>query len=704
MIVIPAAIRRYIAEHYTLVSFAAAFVTYALCTLFYMGGAATNCTGSLLSFPGDNTAGLIALFSVDNHDPWFGRSDVFSYPYGEALGLPTHITAQTLFIPFWAIAKLVGPICSFNILTMIGFMSAALMTFGFVRWLYRGHFFVALLAGFAVAFTPYLQIKTGVHLSYVFEAFFVAVIWLFVALWRDPTWKKAVLLGLSVALCAYTDGYFILLASVLVASLVLGAMGYEYWTHRRTVQAQLINRLKLLMIAGLTAFVCAVPVAYVVTHASGQINQLLVSQRDSIANEAQVYGARPLEYITPNAMNPILDHVFGDYASRNNHGSNPAENVLSLSLTMVALAVFFVIVTYRRRSQKQKRIPDAAFITVVFGTVAAAAFLISLPPKLGPFIMPSYILIHVVDLWRVFARLSVIVNIAVVILASGGLILLLDHLKGQWRRVAVVAAICALVFVEYLTFVPPRMTSGYSQVPELYYWLKTQSQYKEIAEYPLDELGTSGNPVFYNTYQRIHGKKMLNGMANEDAPHFARLALRELKNPQTVPALRSLGIDFITIHAPSYPGDIPGLKLVHQSPEKQLTTDNKPNIVWGYAVEPGVQGSYMIAPIAGFHAPRKVSAIQDIQVVGHQGVLEVRHLPHTPTVASVQVTLEASSLAAGDQLLSITQGGKEIWRGTIAKQTTTVAIAVDPRKDIVITPVNPTTDATLQLPLITVSQ
>jgi hypothetical protein len=339
---------------------------------------------------------------------------------------------------------------------------------------------------------------------------------------------------------------------------------------------------------------------------------------------------------------------------------------------------------------------------VVFGTVCVIAFLVSLPPKIGPFITPSYLLIQFVELWRVFARLSVIVNIAMVILASGGLVLVLDRVKGQWKRIAMFAAVFILVFVEYLTFVPPRAVSGYEQVPELYRWLKTQTQYKEITEYPLDELGTSGNPVFYNTYQRIHGKKLLNGMASEDNPHFARMALRELRSPQTVPALRALGIDFITVHDPAYPGNIPGLTLVHQSPEKQLTTNGKPNIVWGYAVDPGPKGSYMMAPIAGFHAPRRVSPTQDIQIIGQQGVLAVRHLPNTPTAQSVSVTLRAVSLAKGEQLVSITQDKKEVWRGMIAKQETAFTFAADPRKDIVVTPLKPTTDPTLELSLITV--
>ncbi|HET8671872.1 MAG TPA: hypothetical protein VFM05_15000, partial [Candidatus Saccharimonadales bacterium] len=571
-------------RHPVAISFGAASIVYSLLSLFYMGGAITDCSESLLTFPGDNTAGLIALFTVDSHDPWFGYTYYFSYPYGELIGQPTHITAQVLFVPFWILAKLLGPVCGFNLLTLMGFLSASLTMFAFIRWLFRGKFLVALLAGFAVAFTPYLQVKTGVHISYIFEALFIATIWLFLSFWREPTVKRAVCLGVSIAACAYTDGYFILLEGVLVAGLLLGALVYDY-VIRREALGTLKQRVKPVCLAFGTAVVLMLPVLYTVYNSAGQINQSLVTTRDSIFNEAQVYGARPLEYLLPNALNPVLNPIFGDYESRNNHGSNPAENLLSLSLVLLGLSLFLVITLYRWRSDKSlARVAryDIRFIAVVIAAVFIVAGLTSLPPKVGPLVTPSYFLIQLVELWRVFARLGVIVNIALVILASGGLILLLDRIKSKRHRMALVLAVFVVVFVEYLTFTPPvRPVVGYERVPELYHWLSKQQAYREIAEYPLDEFAGSGNPVFYNTYQRMHGKKLLNGIISNDDAIFARQALRDLLRPQTVPGLRTLGIDFITIHSPTDPGPIPGLTLRHVSDEKILETNGKPNKVWG---------------------------------------------------------------------------------------------------------------------------
>ncbi|HSX36466.1 MAG TPA: glycosyltransferase family 2 protein [Patescibacteria group bacterium] len=684
-------------------AYSAAFVLYAACTLYYMGGAATHCTQSLLSFPGDNTAGMIAYYSADSHSPWLGQSIDFSYPYGESLWQPTQITAQAIFIPFWLIAKVVGPVCSFNVLSMIGFMSAALAMFAFVRWLLGGRTLVALLAGFAVAFTPYLQNKTGVHISYVFEAVFIAAAWLFLWFWREPSLKKALLLALPVALFAYIDGYFILLGGVLVAALlaamVLSTLARDGWR----LKSGLVRRFKLLLLTFGAAVVCVAPVLYVDLHASSQISGLLAATRDSIYQEAEVYGARPLEYLVPNALNPLTNHVFGAYAKRDNHGSNPAENILSLSITLMALAAFLVVRSFVGLRRKKPLVLERArlqprAIAWIFGVVFVAAVLMSFPPRLGSLVMPSDVLIRAVQLWRVFARLSVIVNIALVVLASYGLALLLERIKVRWHRVAVAVLVFALVFTEYLTFVPPRPVAGYNQVPELYTWLSTQQAYQDMAEYPLDEPGTSAYSVYYNTYQRVDGKHLLNGIVSNPQPLFARHAVLNLASPQAVPGLRTLGIDFVVVHAVKNPGPIAGLQLMHSSPEPVLQ-----DTAWGYRVLPGPMSGYVAAPAAGFHAPIKNSVIMQTQEVGHDGVLQVKRLLHTsPVEQSVTLGITAKALVPAGQLVSIRQGNTVVWQGVIPATYQSIEFAVDPSQDVHIMPIKPTTDATLWLSQITV--
>jgi hypothetical protein len=696
------AIQTWIGRHKTLSYFTAATLVYLLLTIFYMGSAITNCTQSLMNFPGDNTAGMIAMFSVDGNDPWYDRTNFFSYPYGESLGQPTHVTAQAVFLPFWLLSKLWGPICGFNLLQLIGFMSAALMMFAFIRWLLKGREMVAFLAGFAVAFTPYLQITSGGHISYIFGAVFIAAIWLFLLFWKDSTWKRVTALAAVVALFGYIDGYFILLGGVLMAALVLSAIGFDFWTSGKKFTPALNKRLKMLGGTLLVAIVFMLPIAYVQIKSASQINGLLADTRDSIQREAQVYGARPSEYILPNAMSPITSGIFGTFYERDTHGSNTSESILSLSLVMLALAIFFVVnvVITARQKGKQQLLNvrmSVPFVTTLFVSVFLLALLFSFPPKLGPVTMPSYFLIETVALWRVLARLSVIVTIAMVILGACGLALLLQRIKVRSRQILICLLIFVVIFLEYLTFFPTRPVGSYNEVPELYKWLKTQQQYKEIAEYPIDELGESSNPVFYNTYQRVHGKKLLNGIVKEQEPYFTRRALWDLRDPQAVPGLRALGIDFITIHAPTFPGSIEGLRFVHESSEAKLKTGNQPNKVWGYAVEPGKRANYLIATTEGFHAPIKESPIRETQVMGHRGVLGVMKVSNAQSQKRIDIVLHAQALDAAGQKIRITQSNTEVWSGTVPKQGTNINLSIDPKQELVITAIEPKSDPTLHI-------
>jgi hypothetical protein len=276
-------------------------------------------------------------------------------------------------------------------------------------------------------------------------------------------------------------------------------------------------------------------------------------------------------------------------------------------------------------------------------------------------------------------------------------VLLLDRIKSNPKRYALILAAFVLVFIEYLTFTPPRPVGGYDKVPELYRWLHSQKAYNEIAEYPLDEFAASGNPVFYDTYQRVHGKKLLNGVISSEEAIFARLALRDLNRPQTVPGLRTLGIDFITIHSPSNPGTFPGLTLRHVSSESILSTDGKPNKVWGYSVDPGERAKYVVAPVAGFHAPIKDGPVHQIQEMGHEGVLSIRPLIKTSAVGNQTVHLEAKALSKDGQKIQIVQSGKTLWSGTVGTGYMSIEFTAAPGKDIHIKAIDPKVDATLWL-------
>ena len=138
--------------------------------------------------------------------------------------------------------------------------------FAFVRWLTRRNS-IALLAGYAFAFTPYLQIKTGVHPSYVYEGLFVGIIWLFLMFWKRPRPALAVWMAVLTALTFYWDAYFVLIAGILWAGLLAGAATYELINHRETDRICAASKLAPWRLS--PSSLLLLPLAYVRLHYSG---------------------------------------------------------------------------------------------------------------------------------------------------------------------------------------------------------------------------------------------------------------------------------------------------------------------------------------------------------------------------------------------------------------------------------------------------
>ncbi|MBX6334388.1 hypothetical protein IRY61_03560, partial [Candidatus Saccharibacteria bacterium] len=342
---------------------------------------------------------------------------------------------------------------------------------------------------------------------------------------------------------------------------------------------------------------------------------------------------------------------------------------------------------------------DPGFVLMVFGIVVLAAFSLSLAPRLGPIPTPTFLVIQVVEMWRVFARLSLVVNIGLVVLASYGLALLLKRFKLPRARWGVFVIVFALIFLEYMTFAWRPPTFGYREVPEFYTWLSQQKDVSEIAEYPLEEVSSSDYPMYYGTYRAVHGKKLLNGIIPTQDTGPLRAALRDLMSPQTVPTLRALGIDFVVVHSYEDPGDIPGL-LLERTGEEPLLDDRltgQRGQVYGYRVLPGEEADYALVIGDGFHTPHKKSAIHVIQQMGHHGQLSVKRLPGRQSTQEIEVSWTSRSANEVAHLIEVRQEGVLLWSGVIGHEDVVIRFIADPNKPIDVMAVNPTTDATILL-------
>lgn len=644
-----------------------------------MGVTPNSCSQSLSDGPGDQTAGLIWLNSVDNQHPFWGFTHVTNYPFGEQLSSPVHASGSALYILYWILARASGSVCGLNLLNAIGFFSGALVTFFFVKWLVNRPF-VALLAGYAVSFTPYLQIKTGVHASYVFQGLFVGMIWIFLLLWRKPSLKLAAAFGGITAVSFYVDPYFVLLSGILAVGLFIGGGIYEVTL--RTSAPSILRKFGYGLAALGIVVALIMPLVFIRVHYASQIDRFVNNSRNDIKFDAQIYGAHPIEYLKPNELQPVLKALIPNYAKyRDHHNSNPSEYTINLSLALIATVLLAAFVVVWRFWRKQAIWPNAklavkpGLIVIPIAVVGVLAFSFSLAPIIHGHRMPSWYLTNYITMWRVFARLYIIVNISLVILASVALAFLLPMLKWRvWQRVCIILLLLVVMF-EYQTFAFARTTWSYvSEVPSIYYQLHDRADVKVVAEYSLDEQPQTIMPTYYMTYQRIHGKELINSDLPDSPQAPIRQSIRNLADPQTLPTLRALGVDAVIVH--DVPGDlaIPGLTriLYEQSrPPSSNPVFGDMDIVYPiavYHIGAGPVAPYVLAIESGYVFPQKLSPISYNYVGGNGSTLELVNLPGSEKIQTGQFCFSIRSESGKLLAISFVQGGNLLWSGTIDAQ------------------------------------
>lgn len=684
-------IRSYIIARPALI-IASATLGYTLLTAYYyFGNSLLSCGQTTPTGIGDATAGLIWLNSFDGDRPWWGFTTASNYPFGEQIGMPFHILGQVIYIPFWLASLIVGPVCGYTLVTSLGFIFSAMAMFLFIRWLTNRNS-VAFIAGLGVAFTPYLQYKTGLHPSYVLQGLFVLSIWLFMVFWREPNWKKAAGLGVLVSLFFYTDPYFVLLGGILGVGLVSSA-SIGSLIGKQNISF-LTRRFILLGLTGLTLLIAISPIIYVQRHYKDEINSVVSSSRSDIKKEAEIYGARPSEYLSINANQPVLTSLFGEkFHGRDQHGSNIGETQLSLSFTLMILSIIGILLMIRNKRSKHVAVKTRTLqrlsiplLLFMFTFTALLAFLFSLPPTIYGIPTPVSLLITQIEVWRVFARLQVIVNICLVITAAIGLVVILDHVRRLHMKIFIILLILFGVLFEYQSFFPARETWSYNTAPPAYHWLKNQNDITTIAEYPLDEPARSIYPTYYFSYQVLHRKNLINSTSPNSPQSVLRNAIRDIDDPQTVPTLRTLGVDAIIVHSKTNPGPIDGLTIVREIEEANSKFKSNEH-VWVYRVNKGDMRSTLLAPDKGF-TDLRINSLRDIGYqTGRKAQFIFIPLPSQPK-ANLEgaVRLSAYSATTKPSLVSFLQEGQILWEGELTTEPQDVAfpVSVDPNKPIVI--------------------
>lgn len=488
------------------------------------------------TYPGDGTGGFLWYnFAQPGLSLLLSPSDYVNYPYGEAIGGPTFITYLMLWLPVRVLSFVFGAIPGITLFMLLGYTLTALASYWLVKKL-TSNAAVAFFAGFAVTFTPYAIQKSVDHIAYILVYVIIFIIAAFIGLWRKPTILRAVLLALAIALAFYTDGYYILLATVLILCLSIGGILYSCIV--RQGWKELWRRIRMLLLAAGVLLAVMAPVAILQLSQGKDVKESLGGRRSNIAAEFQMYRSNVIDFLLPSQKHPLIEHnqAYTSIQQVKNQRSNVSENTNYLGYILLVLAaigsvLLFMWLFFRRRSSLSKLDKTARNTFLLFGSMAVVTIPVMLSFMFSPEViilghripLPGQFFIdHDITLWRVMSRFFVPLHAIFALFAAISLwviyMVIARHNKKplrqrvQWGIVIVFTLVLAF---EYATTIN-RPSFDFTKMHAGYYWLREQKDIDVIAELPLvDPLDVRTGD--YVTAQIIHGKKILNFKENTNS-------------------------------------------------------------------------------------------------------------------------------------------------------------------------------------------
>jgi hypothetical protein len=548
-------------------------LSYLFFTFYYMTPSIVDCRNTVYGF-GDNTAGPIWTYQASGGAFLPSVVQATNYPDGENLASALSVASIGQRVIYWPLAKIAGPICGYNILNILGFMSTALIMFGFIHWLTRSKW-IAWLAGYAVAFVPYMQMKTGPHPSYAFSGILVGIMWLTLSIIYKPTRYKALGLGALGAFCVYFDPYFVLygflvgLAVLVPFSIFLAISIGSKGKYNTLASLKPIRALKTLGLAVLVSVLLLVPYAMINISSMDSIQKKVTAVRGNVVAEAQACANYPHEYLLPFVLHPISkslgineSYIKIENKLKNNFSCGIGEDTVGVSLALVLLLSTSVLIVVWEKINRRKLISKrSSFINLGGLTIISAGTLLFFgvvfglsPTQYFGIPTPTKILLEITTTWRTISRSFLLVNIALVALAAIALYFYSQNKKISPNTKKIFFVIIFLmVFVEYQAFpvFKGNILSNYdykNDIPAVYKWISKQQNIASIAEYPMESYGESDLPSYYLTMQYQHGKKILAATSPDTSMEIFRKSIKNINDPQTIPALSALGIDAVVLH------------------------------------------------------------------------------------------------------------------------------------------------------------
>lgn len=635
---------------------------------------------------GDATSGFLWLLYADKDWSYFhSNTTLVNFPYGESLWSPVYVTWTLIMGPLWLLSKFMSPIAAMNVMMFVGFMSGGIAGYYLIKRLTK-NWLIGLMGGYAIAFVSYHIMKGVDHFTNIFAWVFVAIIASFIAFWRRPTWLRGVLLATSIAAACYTDGYYVFVAGILVAALLVSFVATDLLT-RQSMRAISRRVAKVILVGGMSLILMA-PILITLLTSQSQITSDLSNSRDDIKKEIAYYASKPIDFLLPVSKNVTVSQFgwYQDLLTQKNSRSNDGENSTYIGyvvLGLYSLGVYYAYKTVRlhARTRKELGLQDFSLVVMVLSVPFMLVWMIQPEIHIAGMKLytPTEILVRYVPYWRVPARLFVALHPVFVIAAC----LALTRLVRGWSRekmYILVAVLFGVMALEYYTSIK-RPSFGLENMPKTYSWIAQQSDIRAIAELPLVDrpIEIAGYAVFA---QLIHGKPIVNSALAKGSPGlFNPLATAD--NIETINLLRDRGVDTVVLHVRTC-DSVEWGTLVHAEYDTYapayIDPQAKAVCVYRLKVEQSADSYYVYAR-NGFESVNAVDVSGNFMLrlkenVATLSVVDQRGRKHAE---SSEVTVSGTIQAPGAYAWRIEQAGKVLTagdglgRGTFAAEVNTAS-------------------------------
>jgi hypothetical protein len=435
---------------------------------------------------------------------FYPAKDVLAF--SEPLIVPALMVAPALWLG-------ASPVLAINLAMLIGFALTALGTYALVFSWTRDRL-AALTAGSLFAFNAHTLTRLP-HVQAMHAYGMPLSLLLADRLIGQPRPVTAVLLGACMAMMAYTSGYFVVFATVMIAVVLIVRISDGI----RSLQVAAMFGL-----AAITAAVLALPL--LIPYRRVAIEQHMVRP----LAEAGLYSATLIGYLAA----PGRVH-FGTWSS--GFFANPVDSFFpgAIAVLLSLAAIWHAI---RRRD-------EPARVAMVFA-IGFIGLLLSLGPK-TPLYAWLYTVFPPMQGLRAAARFGGLFLLAIALLAGIGLARLRQGLNRRWATAAAIAAVF-LVNLEALR--APFEYRRWRGIPEIYRLLASEPGKVVLAEMPFYPPHAVFENAEYVVNSTAHWRPLMNGYSGYTPVTYVDAAslMWYFPDARAFPPMNANGVTHIMVH------------------------------------------------------------------------------------------------------------------------------------------------------------